>query len=102
MIDLGRNLQSPQGHAKQEPHPGHDAVAVTDARADLGKMQLKLADVLARCRLRRSLEKRGKSPAACDMAPLRFRAEFARVHVVDHALAQWSDSIIGSHRQLLS
>src|SRR5712675_1051887 len=44
VINLGRKIQSPQRHAKQEPHPGHDAVAIADARARLGKMQLKPAD----------------------------------------------------------
>jgi hypothetical protein len=28
-------IQSPQRHAKQEPHPGHDTVAIADAHASL-------------------------------------------------------------------
>src|SRR5438445_302874 len=35
VIDLGGKIQSPQRHAEQEPQPGHDAVAVADARAGL-------------------------------------------------------------------
>ena len=35
VIDLGRKIQSPQRHAEQEPEPGHDAVAIADARAYL-------------------------------------------------------------------
>jgi hypothetical protein len=46
MIDLGRKVQPPQRHAEQEPQPGHDAVAVRDARPCLGEVQLKAADVL--------------------------------------------------------
>jgi len=46
VIDLGCEIQSPQCHAEQEPQPGHDAVAVADAHARLGKVQLEKADVL--------------------------------------------------------
>src|SRR6478735_2572041 len=35
VIDLGGKVQSPQRHAKQDPQPGHDAVAIADARARL-------------------------------------------------------------------
>src|ERR1017187_3762622 len=88
VINLGRKIQSPQRHAKQEPQPGHDAVAIADARARLGKMQLKPADVLRRGGVGRPLEKRGEPLAAADVAPLCARTELARVHVLDHALAQ--------------
>src|SRR3984957_6784896 len=101
VINLGRKIQSPQRHAKQEPQPGHDAVAIADARARLGKMQLKPADVLRRGRVRGSVEKRSKPLAAVNMAPLRPRAELACVHVLDHALAQRADRNC-THRQLLS
>ena len=40
VIDLGGKIQSPQCHAKQKPHPGHDAVAIADAHAGLGQVQL--------------------------------------------------------------
>src|SRR6476619_6548278 len=46
VIDLGRKIQSPQRHAKQEPQPGHDAVAVADAHTRLRKVELELANVL--------------------------------------------------------
>src|SRR6516164_8723550 len=52
VINLGRELQPPQCHPQQEPHPGHDTVAIADARARLGKMQLKPADVLRGRRVR--------------------------------------------------
>src|SRR6202521_1189734 len=101
VINLGRKIQSPQRHAKQEPQPGHDAVAIADARARLGKMQLKPADILQRGRIRGPLEKRSKPLAAVNMAPLRARTELASVHVLDHPMAQRADGI-GAHRQLLS
>src|SRR5674476_1120715 len=90
VINLGRKIQSPQRHAKQEPQPGHVAVAIADARA-LGKMQLKPADILRRGRVRGPLEKRSKPLAAVNIAPVRPRAELARIHVFDHALAQRTD-----------
>ena len=85
--NLGGKIQSPQRHAEQEPQPGHDAVAVADARARLGKMQLEPADVLCRGRVGGPLEKRGEPLAAVNVAPLRTRTKLASVHVLDHALA---------------
>ena len=101
VIDLGGQIQSPQRHAEQEPQPGHDAVAGADAHAGLGQVQLETADILKGGRVRRPLEKRGEPLATADMTCLRARTELARVHVLDHALAQRADSI-GTHRQLLS
>src|SRR5438034_10586825 len=64
-------------------------------------MELKQADVLTRGGLRRALKKCSKPLAAGDVAPLRVRTKLARVHVLDHALAQRADRI-RAHRQLLS
>src|SRR5439155_8254353 len=50
---------------------------------------------------RRALKKCSKPLAAGDVAPLRVRTKLARVHVLDHALAQRADRI-RAHRQLLS
>jgi hypothetical protein len=101
VIDFGGEIQSPQRHAEQEPHPGHDAVAVADAHPHPGQVQLELPKILACSRLRRSLQKRRRPLAAVDMAPLRMRAPLARVHVVDHAPAQRADSF-RTYGQLLS
>src|ERR1700694_4845534 len=101
VINLGRKIQSPQRHAKQEPQPGHDAIAIADARARLGKMQLKPADILRRGRVRGPLENPSEPLAAVNMAPLRSRAELACIHVLDHALAQRADRN-RTHGQLLS
>src|SRR6202023_3399029 len=101
VIDPCGKIQSPQRHAKQEPHPRHDAVAVADAHSRLRKVQLEPANVLG-CRIvGRALEKRGESLAAMDVAFLRVATELARVHVLDHAPAQWADSM-RTHGQLLS
>jgi hypothetical protein len=35
MVDIGSKVQPPQRHAKLEPQPGHDAVAIATARAAL-------------------------------------------------------------------
>src|SRR4030088_2840716 len=101
VIDLGCEIQSPQCHAEQEPQPGHDAVAVADAHARLGKVQLEKADILKCSRVRGPLQERSEPLAAADMTPLRARTELARVHVLDHALAQRTDGF-RTHRQLLS
>src|SRR6202051_4406037 len=101
VINLGREVQPPQRHAKQEPQPGHDAVAIADARARLRKVQLEPADVLRRGRIRGPLEKRSEPLAALNMAPLRPRTQLACVHVLDHALAQRADGI-RTHGHLLS
>ena len=65
------------------------------------KCSWKQADILKGGRVRRPLEKRGEPLATADVACLRARTELARVHVLDHALAQRADGI-GTHRQLLS
>src|SRR6266851_3282879 len=101
VIDLGRKIQSPQCHAEQEPQPGHDAVAVADAHAGLGQVQLEAADILRRRRIGRAIEKRGKPLAAVNVAPLRARTEFPRVHVFDHAMTQRGDGA-RAHEKLLS
>jgi hypothetical protein len=43
VVDLGSKVQPPQRYAKQKPQPGHDAVAIADARAALSKAQLEPA-----------------------------------------------------------
>src|SRR5260370_565972 len=101
VVNLGSKVQPPQRHAKQKPQPGHDAVAIADARAALGKVQLEPANVLRCRRVRRSLQKCSELLAAADMAPLRAGTELARIHVLDHALTQRADGI-RTHRQLLS
>src|SRR4029453_15295376 len=101
VIDLGSQIQSPQRHAQQELQPSHDAVASANAYTSLGQVQLEAADVIGRGRPGRPLEKCGEPLATADVAPLRARAELARVHILDHALAQRADGI-RTHRQLLS
>src|SRR5216683_270975 len=101
VIDLGGKVQAPQGHAEQEPQPGHDAVAAANVYAGLGQVQLETADVLKGGRLGRPLEKCSEPLATADMASLRARTQRASVHVLDHALAQRADNI-ATHGQLLS
>jgi len=69
VIDLGGKIQSPQCHAEQEPQPGHDAIAIANAHADLGQVQLEPADILGRRGIGRAIEKRGKPFAAVNVAP---------------------------------
>src|SRR6266446_10415880 len=96
-----RKIQSPECHAEQEPQPSHDAVAIADAHAGLGQVQLEPADILRRRRIGRAVEKRGKSLAAVNVAPLRAGTELPRVHVLDHAMTQRGDGV-RTHRELLS
>jgi hypothetical protein len=46
--DLGRQIVATQRDAEQEPHPGHDAIAVTDARTALDEVELKAAHLVGR------------------------------------------------------
>jgi hypothetical protein len=93
VIDLDGQIQSPQCHPEQEPHPGHDAVAIANAHAGLGEVQLEPADILRRRRIGRAIEKRRKPLAAVNVAPLRARTELPCVHVLDHAMTQRGDDI---------
>src|SRR5258705_2701573 len=101
VIDLGGKIQSPQRHPEHEPQPGHNAIAIADAHAHLGQVQLEQADVLSCGRVRGPLQKRSEPLTAADVALLRARTELARGHVLDHALAQRGHGF-RTHRQLLS
>src|SRR5262252_3151644 len=101
VVDLGSKVEPAQRHAKQKPQPGHDAIAIADARAALGKVQLEAANVLQGRRVRGSLQKCRELLAAADMAPLRSGTELACVHVLDHALTQRPGGI-RTHGKLLS
>src|SRR5712664_2166382 len=101
VIDLGGKIQSPQCHPEQESQPGHDAVAIADARAGLGQVQLEPAYILSRRGVGRPIEKRSKPLAAVNVAPLRARTELPCVHVLDHAMTQRANGI-RTHRKLLS
>src|SRR5437868_125050 len=56
-------------------------------------MQLEPANVLGRGRPRGALQKGSEPFAAVDVASLRVRPELARIHVLDHALAQRPDRL---------
>jgi hypothetical protein len=70
VVDLGRQIVPPQRDAEQEPHAGHDAIAIADADAGLGQMQLEAANVVSGCRVRGTLEECRKALAARDVAAL--------------------------------
>src|SRR4051812_38080493 len=78
--------------AEQEPHPGHDPIAVADARPALDQVQLKSAHLVGRCRIGRAFEPGSETLATVNVAALRVRGELARSHVLDHALTQRTDS----------
>src|SRR5215471_2863582 len=98
VIDLVCQIQSPQCHAEQEPQPGHDAVAIADAHASLGQVQLEAADILGCGRVGGAMEERGKPLAAANVAPPRARRELPRIHVLDHTVTQRGDGI-RTHRK---
>src|SRR5271170_5797546 len=64
-------------------------------------MQLKAAKVIARGRVRRPAEEGREGSDVPDVGLLDFLAVTARRHVVDHALTQRADGLLG-HRKLLS
>jgi hypothetical protein len=68
VIDVSGKIQAPQGHAKQKPHPGHDAVAIADAHAGLGQVQLEAPDIFSRRGVGGAVEKRSKPLAAVNVA----------------------------------
>src|SRR5215813_12196590 len=84
-----------------KPQPGHDAVAIADAHAGLGQVQLEAADILGRRRVGGAMPKRGKPLAAANVTSLRARRELPRIHVLDHAMTQRGDGI-RTHGKLLS
>src|SRR5271170_3843725 len=61
-------------------------------------MQLISAKILARGRGRRTAEKGREGPDVPDVVFLHLLLESARRHVVDHALAQRADGLVG-HRE---
>src|SRR5262245_39453211 len=63
----------------QEPHSGHDAVAIDYAEAGLGQMQLKARNVIGGRRVGGALEECRKAFAALNAAALRTRSELARL-----------------------
>ena len=101
VVDLGGEIVPPQRDAEQEPHPGHDPVAIADAQPALDQMQLEAADIVGRRGVGRALQEGGEPPAAVDVASLRVRPQLAGSHVLDHALAQRADGGISAHGELL-
>ena len=74
--------------------------ALIDPGADLllRHMQLKAAKVLLRRRIWRPAEEGREVPDVPDVVLLDFSVEPARRHVVDHALTQRADGLVG-HRE---
>src|ERR671922_140137 len=97
VVDLGSEIVSPERHPKQEPHSGHDPVAIGNARPALDEMKLEAADVVGRGGIRGALEECREPPAAVDVAPLRVATELACGHVLDHPLAQRANGAISRH-----
>src|SRR5438874_2968798 len=101
VVDLGGKIVPPQRDAEQKPHPRHDPVAIADAQPALDQVQLEAADVVSCRRVGRAPQKRGKAPAAVDVASLRVAPQLAGGHILDHTLAQRADGGISGHRELL-
>ncbi len=82
-----------------EEEPQRSARRVDAPRTDLllGQMQLISTKVLTRSGIRRTAEKGREVPHVPDVVPLGVFAEPARRHVVDHALTQRADGLVG-HR----
>src|SRR5258707_2542765 len=99
---LGRQIVATERDAEQEPHPGHDPIAVADARPALDQVQLKSPHLVGRCRIGRAFEPGGETLATVNVAALRVWVELARSHVLDHTLTQRTDSVSLAHGELHS
>src|SRR5258707_14614619 len=86
--NLGRQIVATERDAEQEPHPGHDPIAVADARPALDQVQLKSAHLVGRCRIGPAFEPGGETLAALGMTTVSVWVEVAGSHVLDHALTQ--------------
>jgi hypothetical protein len=88
-------------HGEKEPQRGDRGVDRACADLPLRHMQLIAAKVLARRRIRRPAEEGCELPHTANVVPLRVFAEPARRDVVDQALTQRADGLLG-HGKLLS
>src|SRR6516165_3370405 len=95
--DLSRQIVAPQCDAEQKPHPGHDPVAVADARSALDEVQLETPHLVGRRCIGRTFQPGGEPLAARNVAALSVRVELACSHVLDHALTQRTDSFSIAH-----
>ena len=93
----GRQIMATQCNSEQKPHPGHDPVAVADARSALDKVQLETPHLVRRRRIGRALQPGSEPLAARNVAALSVRNELACSHVLDHALTQRTDSFSVAH-----
>src|SRR6185312_15695984 len=100
--DLGRQIVATQRDAEQEPHPGHDPIAIADARTALDEVQLEMPHLVGRCRIGRTLQPGGEPLATMDVAALRVWVELARSHIFDHTLTQRTDLVSLAHGELHS
>jgi len=101
VVDLGREIMPPQRDAEEELHPGHDPVAIADAETTLDQVQLEAANIVGGGRVGRALQELRKAPAAVDVAALGMGFEFARCHVLDHALTQRANGASCTHGEYL-
>src|SRR5208283_435414 len=88
-------------HGEKEPQRGDGGVDRSGAGLLLRHMQLIATKILARRRIRRPAEEGCELPHIANVVPLRVFAETARRHVVDQALTQRADGLLG-HGKLLS
>jgi hypothetical protein len=82
-------------HGEKEPQRGDGGVDRSGAGLLLRHMQLIAAKILARRRIRRPTEEGCELPHIANVVPLRVFAEPARRDVVDQALTQRADGLVG-------
>jgi len=58
--DLSRQIVATQRDAEQKPHPGHDPIAVADARSALDEVQLETSHLVGRRCIGRTLQPGGE------------------------------------------
>jgi hypothetical protein len=79
-----REPMLPDDRAEQKPHPGHDPIAVADARSALDEVQLETPHLVGRRCIGGTLQPGGEPLAARNVAALSVRVELACSHVLDH------------------
>src|SRR5271156_6062980 len=82
-------------HGEEEPQRGDGGVDGPCADLLLRHMWLEAAKVIARGRVRRPAEEDREGSDVPDVDLLHLLAKPARRHVVDHALTQWADGLVG-------
>src|ERR1700722_11793577 len=88
---LARQVGPIDGLREEEPQRRHDAVHGRRRHTGLALLDLELAHVIGRRRVRRAPQERREASDIANVVVLCRSREPAHVHVVDQTLTQWAD-----------